>query len=130
LGGTCLQGAPTLSPQATPRHEGLEDVTGSASHPIIRPRSRRAARHYHVLENAIGDPLGYRDDVFASRRQAEATARTRAQWLALAGLHIEALSGSGRWLITTRRAGDPGRLLEVEACEDAGCLEANYDSVC
>jgi hypothetical protein len=93
--------------------------------------SRRVRRHYHVIENAIGDPQGYRDDVFPSRRQAEGTARTRAEWLALvAGLQVEALSGSGRYLVTTRRAGDPGRLIEVEACTDAGCLEADYDSIC
>ena len=94
------------------------------------PRTRRGSRHFHVIENAIGDPLGYRDDVFSSRRQAEATARTRAEWLAaVAGLQVEALAGSGRWLVTTRRAGDPGRLIEVEACEDAGCLERDYDSL-
>jgi hypothetical protein len=95
------------------------------------PTGRRSARHYHVIENRIGDPLGYRDDVFTTRRQAAATARARAQWLALvAGLHVEALSGSGRYLVTTRRAGDPGHLIEVEVCEEGGCLEADYDSLC
>jgi hypothetical protein len=45
-------------------------------------------------------------------------------------MKVEALSGSGRWLVTTRRAGDAGRLIEVEACQDADCLEADYDSLC
>jgi hypothetical protein len=95
------------------------------------PAGRRPARHYHVIENRIGDPLGYRDDVFATRRQAAATARTRAEWLALvAGLHVEALSGSDRYLVTTRRAGDAGHLIEVEVCDEDGCLEAVYDSLC
>jgi hypothetical protein len=98
---------------------------------IIRPQARRSRSHYHVIENRIGDPLGYRDDVFATRRQAAATARTRAEWLALvAGLQVQILSGSGRYLVTTRRAGDPGRLIEVESCEDVGCLEADCDSMC
>jgi len=99
--------------------------------PIILAQARRGRRHYHVIESRIGDPLGYRDDVFATRRLAAATARTRAEWLALmGGLQVEALSGSGRYLVTTRRAGDPGRLIEVESCEDAGCLEADYDAMC
>jgi hypothetical protein len=105
-----------------------EQMLTPDAQPIIRPQHRKAARHYHVIENRIGDPLGYHDDVFPSRRQAQQQARTRAEWLALvAGLQVEALSGSGRYLVTTRRAGDPGRLIEVEACEDASCLEADYD---
>jgi hypothetical protein len=99
--------------------------------PTTMPRARRAGRHYHVIENRIGDPLGYRDEVFNTRREAEATSRTRAEWLAaVAGLEVEALSGSGRYLVTTRRAGDPGRLIEVEACTDAGCLEPDCNSIC
>jgi hypothetical protein len=87
--------------------------------------SPRSTRHYHVIENTIGKPLGYRDDVFPSRRLAEAQARTRAEWMAaMAGLSVEALTGSGRYLITTHRPQDPGRLIEVEACDDRECMEA------
>ncbi len=94
--------------------------------PISAHGGRRANRHYHVIENKIGDPLGYRDDVFKMRREADATARTRAAWLAaVTGLQLEALSGSGRYLVTARRAGDPGRLIEVESCEDPECLEGD-----
>jgi hypothetical protein len=93
------------------------------------PAKRHAVRHYHVLENTLGNPSGYRDDVFPTRREAQAVARARAEWLAVvAGLHVEALTGSGRYLITTRRPQDPGRLIEVETCEDGACLESAYRS--
>jgi hypothetical protein len=106
------------------------EFEGRSDKSIIRRARRRLVRHYHVIDNRIGDPLGYRDDVFSSRREAETAARSRAEWLAMGDLQVEALTGSGRYLITTRRAGDPGRLIEVEACEDTGCLERDYDSLC
>ena len=91
----------------------------------------RKARHYHVIENRIGEPLGYRDDVFPTRREARGAARARAAWLAaVAGLEVHALSGVGRYLITTRRPGDPGCLVEVEACDDRACLELTYGPMC
>ena len=96
--------------------------------PII-PRRPEEARHYHLSETRIGDPLGYRDEVFRNRRQAAAAARSRAEWLtAVADLQLVALTGSGRYLLTTRRIGDPGCLIEVEACEDFGCLDRGYGS--
>jgi hypothetical protein len=49
---------------------------------------------------------------------------------ALAGLSVEALTGSGRYLISTRRPQDPGRLIEVEACDDRECFEAAYGPMC
>ncbi|MBJ7601121.1 MAG: hypothetical protein JF922_23990 [Candidatus Dormibacteraeota bacterium] len=84
-----------------------------------------------MIETGIGDPVGYRDDLFKSRREAEMAARTRAEWqAAVSDLRVEALSGAGRYLITTRRGGDPGRLIEVEPCLDPACLEADNDSMC
>jgi hypothetical protein len=103
---------------------------GSGDHCLgtgATPARPRSTRHYHVIENTIGKPLGYRDDVFPSRRRAEAQARSRAQWMAaMAGLDVEALTGSGRYLVTTRRSQDPGRLIEVEACDDRECFEVAY----
>jgi hypothetical protein len=103
---------------------------GSGDHCLgtgATPARPRSTRHYHVIENTIGKPLSYRDDVFPSRRLAEAQARSRAEWMAaMAGLSVEALSGSGRYLVTTRRPQDPGRLIEVEACDDRECFEAAY----
>jgi len=94
------------------------------SKPSTRRPQRRSIRHYHLVENRIGDPLSYRDDVFTTRRQASDAARMRAQWLGGAGLHVEAVTGSRpRYLVTTRRVADPGCLIQVEACDDAGCLE-------
>ena len=49
---------------------------------FIHPKQRRNVRHYHLVENRIGDPLSYRDDVFTTRRRASDEARTRVQWLA------------------------------------------------
>jgi hypothetical protein len=80
-------------------------------------------RHYHVIENSVGEPQGFRDEMFRSRRRALAAARTRAEWLsAVAGLRVESLVGSGRYFITTGRPGDAGRLISVEDCTEAACL--------
>ena len=95
-----------------------------------RPR-RRSIRHYHLVENRIGDPLSYSDDVFTTRRQASDAARMRVQWLAAAGLHVEAATGSRpRYLVTRRCVADPGCLIQVEACDDPGCLERKDASSC
>jgi hypothetical protein len=81
--------------------------------------------HYHVVETAVGDPNGYRDDVFRSRRRAVEAARTRAHWLAaMAGCRVEALFGPpGRYLVTTGRRHDAGRMIGVEDCDDFACVE-------
>ncbi len=90
---------------------------------------RRLTRHYHVVENAVGQPQGYRDEMFRSRRRALASARERTEWLAaVAGLHVESLVGTGRYFITTGRQGDAGRLIAVEECE-SDCLAVNHGSM-
>jgi hypothetical protein len=72
----------------------------------------RLTRHYHVIENAVGEAHGYRDEVFPSRRRALMAAKERAGWLAaVAGLRVESLVGTGRYFITTGRPGDAGRLM-------------------
>jgi len=77
-------------------------------------------RHYHVIENAVGEHEGYRDEMFRSRRRALTAAKTRAEWLsAVAGLRVESLVGMGRYFITTGRPGDAGRLISVEDCDEA-----------
>jgi hypothetical protein len=84
-----------------------------------------------LIENAVGNPRGYRDDLFRSRRSAVGAAKTRAQWLAgLAGGHVEVLMGpSGRYLVTTGRPPDAGLLIVVEECDDAACLDVSYASM-
>ena len=93
---------------------------------VSSSRRQQGIRHYHLVENHIGNPLGYRDEVFSTRRQAGQVARIRVQWLAAAGRHVEAITVSGpRYLVTRPGARDPGCLIQVEECEDAGCLENN-----
>jgi hypothetical protein len=87
-------------------------------------------RHYHVIESAVSDPHGYRDDLFLTRRRALELARSRAHWLAaIAGCRVESLLGPpGRYLITTGRPHDTGRMVSVEQCDDAECLEGGLES--
>lgn len=100
--------------------------------PVVSTRSLRLrTRHYHLTDTTIGGPAGYRDDVFPRRRQALAAARERAQWLgALMGLKVQALADPGRYLLTTGRPHDPGRIIELEECDDRECLELEYGSIC
>jgi hypothetical protein len=88
-------------------------------------------RHYHVIENAVGDPNGYRDDLFHSRRHAVEAAKMRAHRLAaMAGSRVEPLMGPpGRYLVTTGEAHDAGRMMAVEPCDDPDCLEVEYRSM-
>lgn len=86
----------------------------------------RLMRHYHIIENAVGEPQGYRDEVFCNRRRALMAAKERAEWLSAVGsLRVESLVGSGRYFITSGRPGDPGRLIAVEDCDEAECLAAD-----
>jgi hypothetical protein len=91
---------------------------------------REPVPHFHVIESAVGDPQGYRDDLFRTRRRALELARSRAHWLAaIAGCRVETLLGPpGRYLVTTGRPHDTGRMISVEQCDDAGCLEGAQDS--
>ncbi len=88
-------------------------------------------RHYHVIESAVGEPNGYRDDLFHSRRGAVDAARARAHWLAaISGCRAEPLIGPpGRYLVTTGQSHDAGRMIAVEECDDTDCLEVEYRSV-
>lgn len=79
--------------------------------------------HYHLIDNTIGRPLDYRDDIFLTRREAEAAARARADWLATScGLHVERLTGLARYYVSGQEPRAPGQVLEVEACDDPECL--------
>jgi hypothetical protein len=51
----------------------------------------------------------------------------RVQWLAAAGRHVESVAGP-RYLVTRPGARDPGCLIQVEACDDAACLETGAAS--
>jgi hypothetical protein len=90
--------------------------------------SRRAASHYHLIDHRMGHPQGFRDDVFRSRRAALRAARERAEWLAtVGGFEVEVLEGLGRYLVSSGQVHDPGRLMEVEVCDDPECLAPHYD---
>jgi hypothetical protein len=93
--------------------------------------SARQSRHYHLTENSVGDPPGYRDDLYSNRRLALEAARARAEWLAaVAGGRVETLLGpAGRYLVTSGRPRDAGRMILVDECDDAECLEVSYDSM-
>jgi hypothetical protein len=79
--------------------------------------------HYHLIDNTIGRPLNYRDDIFLTRREAEAAAKARADWLATScGLHVERLTGLGRYYVSGHEPRAAGQVLEVEACDDPECL--------
>jgi hypothetical protein len=117
---------PYLRREPAPRERNLAEIvawrTGRKMSSWAEAEGR-PMRHYHVIENAVGEPHSYRDDVFRSRRRAFGAARERAQWLeAVAGLRVDPLVGAGRYFITTGRYRDAGRLIAVEACEEAGCL--------
>jgi hypothetical protein len=89
-----------------------------------RPAGRSGSRHYHLIDSELGNPNAYRDEVFPTRSQAVSVARDRVDWLAaLAGLRIVPLAGTGRYLLTTGRRGDPGRIIEIEECGETECLE-------
>jgi hypothetical protein len=94
------------------------------------PRRLRV-RHYHLTDTTIGAISGYRDDIFASRRQALVAARERAEWIAaLTGWRVQPLADPGRYLLTTGRPNEAGRIIELEECEDPECLEIAFGSVC
>jgi hypothetical protein len=85
---------------------------------------RSGSRHYHLIDSELGNPNAYRDEVFSTRSHALSVAKDRVDWLAaLAGLRIVPLAGRGRYLLTTGRRRDPGRIIEVEECGEAECLE-------
>jgi hypothetical protein len=119
--------SPSQSPTRAGLFGGVLRVMESAR--SVRPLRLRA-RHYHLSDTTIGGHSGYRDDVFPTRRAALAAARERAQWLAaLTGLKVQALDEPGRYLLTTGRAYDAGRIIELEDCDDPDCLDLAYDSV-
>ena len=96
-----------------------EDRTGVRERVEVGGR----AHHHHVIESAIGDPQSYRDEPFRSRRRALEVARDRANWLnTVAGCRVDSLGGaSARYLITTGRPHDAGRMIVVEECYDRQC---------
>jgi hypothetical protein len=95
----------------------------------VRPLRLRA-RHYHLSDTTIGGHSSYRDDVFTTRREALSAARERARWLAAVnGLKVQALADPGRYLLTTGRPHDAGRIIELEDCDDPDCIDLAYDSI-
>jgi hypothetical protein len=122
-----LEISPIESPTRAGLFGGVLRVMESAR--AVRPLRLRA-RHYHLSDTTIGGRSGYRDDVFPTRREAMAAARERAHWVAaMTGLKVQALDDPGRYLLTTGRAYDAGRIIELEDCEDPECLDLTYDPV-
>jgi hypothetical protein len=103
-------------------------VHESASPP---PTARRSfTRHYHLIDSELGNPNAYRDEIFPTRSQACSVAKDRVDWLAaLVGLRIVPLAGTGRYLLTTGHRQDAGRIIEVEECGEAECLERKHGSM-
>jgi hypothetical protein len=82
-------------------------------------------RHYHLSEHTVGDSDGYRDEIFRTQRCALEAAKMRAEWLAaLSGLHVEPLVERGRFLVTSGRPHDAGRMIWIERCDEADCLKS------
>jgi hypothetical protein len=122
-----LKMSPIESPTRGGLFGGVLRVMESAR--AVRPLRLRT-RHYHLSDTTIGGHSGYRDDVFTTRREAMAAARERAQWIAaLTGLEVQALDDPGRFLLTSGRAYDAGRIIELEDCDDPECLDLAYDSI-
>jgi hypothetical protein len=102
------------------------DVGRGPNIPLSAIRQRRR-RHYHLVDSTAGNTAAYRDDLFPSRRKAEAAARERAKWIAaLTSCRVEPLTGHGLYLVTTGRRQDPGRTIWVEQCDDETCLEVAF----
>jgi hypothetical protein len=85
---------------------------------------RRSTKHYHLIEQSVGNPLSHQDDLFLSRRRAIQAAKERAEWLAhLGDCRLEYLLGPpGRYLVTAG-AHDAGHMIVVEDCDDVGCVD-------
>src|SRR3989442_12323691 len=84
----------TMLPAESWLENVIEVLRQHDTKPIIHPKQRRTIRHYHLVENRIGDPLSYRDDVFTTRRLASGEARMRVQWLARSAFHVEPVTGA------------------------------------
>lgn len=87
--------------------------------------------HYHLVDSTAGGPAGYPDELFEKQREATRAAHQRAVWLAaLLGWQVHPISGEAGYLISSGRAHEAGRMIEVQECDDPGCLEAAYGPMC
>jgi hypothetical protein len=107
----------------------VKDRTSSiASQP---PHARAETVHYHLVDSTPGGQTGYREEIFDTRSEAKLAARERAVWLAsLSGWHVHPVTGRAGFLITSGRAHEAGRMIEVQDCDDQGCLERAYGPMC
>lgn len=87
--------------------------------------------HYHLVDSAAGNQPEYAEEIFESPVEAGVAARERAVWLAeLAGWQVHSITSGLGFLISSGRAHEAGRMIEVQECDDPGCLEATYGSMC
>ena len=79
----------------------------------------------------MGGQAGYRDETFGTWGEARVAARERATWLAsLSGWRVHPVSGRAGFLISSGRAHEAGRMIEVLDCDDPECLEMAYGPMC
>jgi hypothetical protein len=107
----------------------VEDRTSSVA-PRLAP-ARPDSVHYHLVDSTRGSQLGYHEEIFGVKSEAVAAARDRAVWLAgLSGWRMHSVTGRAGFLISSGRAQDAGRMIEVQECDDPACLEAAYGPMC
>jgi hypothetical protein len=103
-------------------------TTAIASQP---PPTRAETVHYHLVDSTRAGQVGYHEEIFGSSGEALAAARDRAVWLAdLSGWRVHSVTSRDGFLITSGRAHEAGRMIEVQECDDPECLEAAYGPMC
>jgi hypothetical protein len=96
------------------------------------PLSGRAGQvHYHLVDSTAGSRPGYAEEIFENRMEADIAAFDRAAWLAgVFGWRVHHIAGEAGFLISSGRADEAGRMIGVQECDDPGCLEVAYGSLC
>ncbi|PZR94799.1 MAG: hypothetical protein DLM67_12110 [Candidatus Nephthysia bennettiae] len=83
------------------------------------------------MDSTRGSQIGYHEEIFGSSSEARVAARDRAVWLAgLSGWRVHTVSSGDGFLITSGRAHEAGRMIEVQECDHPACLEAAYGPMC
>lgn len=78
--------------------------------------------HYHVIENTPGYMPDADPAMFTTKRDAQAYAASLARELREDGYHCWGSASSGS-ISCERNSDDLGRVIEINACDDAACLD-------
>jgi hypothetical protein len=79
----------------------------------------------------MGGQSGFREEIFGRFSEASVAAQERAVWLAgLYGWRVHPVTGRTGFLISSGRADEAGRMIEVQDCDDPQCLETAYGPMC